>query len=319
MPEQNASPVAVAPKATEKDVVDSQEALVDEVINDTGDDSVDTASDTTEESSTSEEADLVAEAVKAAEEDTSDDDVEQFMKPKDDGKKDNVQKRIDQLTAQIKELRNENSKLKAPEQNAQPKRYTDEQLKGALKKAFDEGDHELAWEVMKEQNKYAQEDLIKMYEGEKQKAMSGVQAINQEWNKVVRDYSQAWATDDGKELYQGASQELNVSNGNSLLYKLAMKFYHETVDEDGNPVYHTQGGQRMAVADALAAILKKRRIAPNELKTKKLERSLAKAKRKATTPATSSSDGELPRRAKSTGDTLADYMAERRKFRNERT
>ena len=323
MPEPIGNTVAVAPKTTVTDVAEQQDSIVNEVIDQGGNvaEGTEETSEASEDSSTSTEKtdDAVANAVKAAEAEELDDDIEQFMKPKEDDKT-NVQKRIDQLTAQIKELRNENSKLKVPEGEKKPVRYSEDQLKGALKKAFDEGDHELAWEVMKEQNKYAQEDLINMYEGEKNKVVTQHQATIQEWNRVCHDYNNAWATDDGKELYQGASQELNVGNGNSLLYKLAMKFYNETVDENGQPIYHSRpGGQRMAVADALNAILKKRRIAPNELKTKRLERSLAKAKRKATTPSTSSSDGDVPRKMKSTGDSLADYVAERRAFRNERT
>ena len=73
----------------------------------------------------------------------------------------------------------------------------------------------------------------------------------------------------------------------------------------------------MAVADAMNAILKKRKLSPNQGKTKQLERSLAKAKRKASTPSSSSTEAEAPRK-KSGGSSLSDYMSERREFLNKR-
>ena len=86
--------------------------------------------------------------------------------------------------------------------------------------------------------------------------------------------------------------------------------YKNSVDEEGNPIYFYQGGQRQAVADALNRILKKRRLT-NDPEKRKLERSLAKAKRKGSIASTSSSDGTATK-MKSAGDSLADYIAERK-------
>lgn len=319
MPDPKTTPVAEAPEhnASEQDVVDQQDSFVDDVVNEGSVDDNAEESNVAEESSTSEKTDdVIAAAVEAAEASGEVDDVAEFMPSE---KKDNVQKRIDQLTAQIKQLKEENGKLKISDK-PEPKEveYTEAQLKGALKKAFDEGDHELAWEIIDYRAKKSERDLVKRYEEAQSHTINQQKQVHQEWNKVVNDYSKAWATDDGAELYHGAKDELSLGSESSLLYRLAMKFYHETVDDEGRPVYHRDGGQRMAVADAMNAILRKRKLSPNETKTKKLERSLAKAKRKATTPASNSSDGETPRRARSSGDSLADYMSERKKFLYER-
>jgi hypothetical protein len=156
-----------------------------------------------------------------------------------------------------------------------------------------------------------------MYEGEKSRVTKSQQAVQQEWQKVCNDYGRSWDAGDGKEVYQGAKTELTLQDESSLLYRLALKMYYEAKDEDGRPIYHYQGGQRQAVADALNQILRKRKLSPNDSEKKKLERSLAKAKRKGSVPSSSSSDGES-KKLKSSGDSLAEYLAERKKYLGER-
>jgi hypothetical protein len=243
--------------------------------------------------------------------------VDEFL-PSEDKKKDNVQRRIDQLTAQLKEAKSEVAKLRDNKPVDKAPEYSDAQLKAALKKAFDEGDHELAWEIIDYRNKKTEKNLIDMYENVQKENAQKQQAVVGEWNKVCNDYSKAWQDDSGSELYPGASKELSLGSESSLLYRLAMKFYRETVDDDGRPIYQVSGGQRMAVADAMAAILKKRKLSGQDNEKKRLERSLAKAKRKTATPSSASIDADAPRRPRGESDKLADYMSERRKFLNER-
>lgn len=270
-------------------------------------------SDAAVESSTTEEK--TDEVVVPDEKEPEEDLLSEFTKPTE-AKKDNVQKRIDQLTAQLKELKAENEKLKVPtNEPSKPVKYTDDQLKAALRKATDEGDSDLQWEIMKYMKEQSKQELIDMYTEEKNSVMNARKSIDHEWSRVVNDYGKAWDDGSGKEIYEGAKDELNLFDG-SLLYRLAQDMYKNSVDENGNSIYFYQGGQRQAVADALNRILKKRRLGSDPEK-RKLERSLAKAKRKGSIASTSSSDGQATR-VKSTGDSLADYVAERKKFKNER-
>jgi hypothetical protein len=281
-------------------------------------------SDAAEDSSPSEKTDDGSElsekakdAIESAGEEDADD-LSEFDAPVEKTK-DNVQKRIDQLTAQIKELKAENDKLKTPEEkkSSDKPQYTEAQLKAALKKAFDEGDHELAMEIFDYKVGKAQEDLIKMYNDERNKAVEGQKAVVTEWNKVCNDYSKVWADDDGKEIYPNAKNELSLGSESSLLYRLALKMYTESRDENGRLIYNTQGGQRQAVADAVTQILRKRRTSADPAK-KVMERKLAKAKRKASIPSTSSTEGGDTAKLRSSGDKLQDYLSERKKFLNER-
>jgi hypothetical protein len=142
--------------------------------------------------------------------------------------------------------------------------------------------------------------------------------VNAEWEKVRVDYSNAWADDKGTEIYPGAKRDLDITAADSTLYRVAKDLYMKQ-DEQGNYIYRVPGGQRMAVADALAAILRHRKIQPQSGKVKQLERTLAKEKRKKSLAGSGSmeEDTALPK-ARTHQETLAEVLAERRKFQIER-
>jgi len=257
-----------------------------------------------------------AEAGHDAEKADGEDEVTQILKKAD--QKDNVQKRIDQLTARLKSLEEENTQLKgqkAPE--TQDKEYTEPQLRAAMKKAIEDGDADLIFEIMDYRVKKSEKDLVKRYQDAEKQRLESVNRINQEWEKVRVDYSNAWKGDDDKEIYPGAKGDLDIMSGESVLYRVAKDLYNQR-DEQGNYIYRVPGGQRMAVADALAAILRHRKTQPQDGKVKKLERTLAKEKRKKSLAGAGSMEEEVTPKAKSSQETLAEVIAERKKFQAER-
>lgn len=276
------------------------------------------SSESSEESSTSENTDESSEEEAGAEsEEGEESELDKILK---DGKKeDNVQKRINQLTAQLKELKAENQKLQSKEPSKEPV-YTEGQLKAAMKKAVEEGDADLIWDIIDYKSKQTEKDLVKRYEEEKRTTTEQYQKINNEWQKVTMDYSRVWEDEKGREIYPGAKRDLDITSEKSLLYQLATEYYH-TVDDDGSRPYSSQGGQKAAVADALSAILRRKKISPVDNDKKKLERQLAKAKRQKALAGAGSSEGESPAskgRPKSDADALAEYIAERNEHRNKR-
>ena len=310
-------PKAPVPAPLDKSAVADEGSVATAEVDATaegGDEAVDDGQEVTSEAS-AEETSTAEISDDEGESESDDAGLEEFLgdEPKEH-KKDNVQRRIDQLTAQLKELKAQNAQLQQAKTPDKTPEYTDAQLKSALKKALDEGDSELAWEVMEYKNEKTKRDLIKAYEQEKAQATS---VIN-DWQKVTNDYSRVWQDDGGKEIYPGARQELNLMSEGSALYKLALKLYH-TTDEDGMPRYAGPGAQRQAVAEALAMILRKRGAGAGD--KKKLERALAKEKRKKSlaTGGAMKPEKSMPKRPMNEQERLADYLEERRKFRNERT
>lgn len=279
------------------------------------DDAVDAQEEETSDSSADDNASGAEKADGDGEEDGDGDasDLDEFIGKSSEKKKDNVQKRIDQLTAQLKELKTENLNLKkTSEPTSKTPEYTDAQLKAALRKGVEEGDPDLVWEVMEYKTEKAKRDLINQYEQEK----SSSRSVVQEWNKVCNDYSLVWKDDSGKEIYPGARHELNIANERSTLYQLAARLMQST-DDDGQPRYAGPGAQRQAVAEAMALILRKRGEGSTD--KRKLERALAKEKRKKALISGGSMNAEKSvRRNASEQDVLAEYIAERKKFRQER-
>lgn len=212
-----------------------------------------------------------------------------------------MQKRIDKITARNKELEERLAKLEIAEKAREPKKdeekvYTDEQLQMAMKKALDEGDSQLAYEVAKELARNETRALKKEYLELQAKSQEQAKAVQKEWESVVRHYS----NDD--------DPTVDIRNTGSTLYKVAKEFYE---DQELGPLYKTPGGGGMlqATADALAEILRYR----SEKKTSS-EESLSKrkelnVKKRSALGGVGSLKGDD---APSRGETLEDYFADRR-------
>jgi hypothetical protein len=239
----------------------------------------------------------------------------------EEDEKSNVQKRIDKLTAQLKQLKEENEELKntvAPEGEKKKTRYTPEQLKGAISKAMQEQDHDLLMEVIQYAVETAKEDLRTEYTGEITKEQEVKKAIAVEWSDVLKRYDYL-ASPNQPELYAGARKDLDLKNQKSLLFRLAAELYTnpQTATE-----YRYKGGQRQAVADALTQILRKKTNPSESGEALKLKKQLDKERMKNSfAPAdaegeTSDSSLEEPQ---SHQDKLAKFIADRKKYHNDRS
>ena len=230
--------------------------------------------------------------------------------------KDGVQKRIDKLTAQLRSAEEERDRLKA-ERNTpdtkEIKRYTEDQLKKAFDKAFEDNDKDLMWEIQKEQMKYVKEDLRNEYLNEKKQLVESQKQAVKEWENVVNKY-ESLASPTEPEIYPGARNELNINDNNSLLKRVALKLFEE------NEKYRTPGGQELAVADALALILRKKRGSTTASgKEQLLERKLAKEKRKSSLGTGDSMTEEtVSSKPLSDKERLDEVINERKKYRAER-
>lgn len=241
--------------------------------------------------------------------------VDEILKrPETDEEKSHVQKRIDELTREKKELEERLSKVEKEQTTGKQPEYTPQQLKTALKKALDDGDADLAWEIIEYRNKQTEANLIKMYEGEKNKGAQEAQRIQSEWNETVDAYAR-YSEEKFPEIYTGSRKDLNLRDSQSLLYQVAMALY------GNNDFYRKQpGGQKLAVADALTQILSKKAGKGITSTTKKLERKLIKEKMK-NAPVSGSSgeeDKSAPRR-KNESERLAEVIAERKQYLDERS
>lgn len=286
--------------ANEEEITAEGDAEVAEVLEGEAE-----TSEAEEESSTPLKTDATAEE--------AEDEVSELLKKPEP--KDNVQKRIDQLTAEKKALQAQldQYKTKAPETKGEPE-YTDAQLKKALNDAMEKGDSDLIFEIMDYKAKKVERDLRKAYLDDVNSRQAAEQKIYTEWNDVVTDYSRVWEDEAGKEIYPGAANELDIKKADSLLYRTA-KALMSRVDENGRNIYFRDGGQRIAVADALALILRRKKLTGNE---KKLERALSKEKRKKSLGSGSAMEVDIPAKPKSHKENLSDYMEERKAFLNKR-
>lgn len=230
-----------------------------------------------EEEETSEslaEASDDAESSEAKTPDEEEEDITEIIK-----KKSGSQKRIDKLTAQNKELMDRLDKLEANRSEEGKKPYTEVQLRAALKKGLEEGDHDLIADIIDYRVKSVKDSIRKEYRDE-QKAVAKRQADSaKEWTDTVDTYS--YLSDSTKpEIYPGSHDELNIKNNSSYLFKEATKLY-TSADADLFELYHRPGGQARAVTDALTTIIQRRGGMKSDGKaTKRLEKKLAKEKRK---------------------------------------
>ena len=273
--------------------------------------------ETEEEPSEASEEPSTSKEKKDGEEDSGLDEVDELIQ--ETSKKDNVQKRIDALTAKIKTLEEENITLKNVDliNKGKDPEYTDAQLRVAYKKAFDEGDAALADEIQSYREKRLEERLIKKYEEAEKSKVEQVNRVQQEWGTVVNDFSYL-ADQNEPEYYRGSHLDLNLKDPNSLLYKVALALYGID-DPHLRKVYQSPGGQRLAVADALARILRKKGNSPQDGEKKKLKRQLTREKMKHSLSGSNALDVEkTSKKPKSDKEEYDSYIEERKKFRQDR-
>ena len=229
----------------------------------------------------------------------------------------NVQKRFDKLTAQIKALEAEKAQ-RAAEAPRGERKYTNDQLKGALKVAMENGDSNLTWDIMQEINKNTKAELIEMYENEKKSYSDREVKINAEWKETVDAYSK-YADTKVPEIWPNSHKDLDLKNGVGMLYQIAMRLYNNP-DPEKSAYYKNQpGGQKLAVADALTYLMRTKAGKQTNTKVKKLENKLTKERMKKS-PVSGGPSGENKTSSKplSAEDTLAEVIAERKQYQEER-
>ena len=225
--------------------------------------------------------------------------------------KDGAQKRIDKLTARLKDLEEKNAKLESNEPDGDTKeKYSPTQLKTALKTAMEDGNSEVVWAVMEYMVKDEGDKRVKSMETSQRKQQEKVIANQQEWTTLVNE-NKEFTDPDSSELFNGSRADLNLAIPNSLLNRIAYQLY---TDNEKGQVYQTQGGQRLAVADAFKLILKAKRQKGSNKEVKKLTKRLSREKRKNSLSRSKvSKQTAKPVGPMSESEKLASYISERRK------
>jgi len=239
-----------------------------------------------------------------------------------EAKKPGWQKRIDKLTAKVYELTDKLEKYegKKVEEEAEEKVYTEQELFKALKKGMEEGDQELVWEVMKTYNKQTVDALRKEYTNEQKRVAEQIKEQTTEWKYVKDNYSHL-SDPDEPEIYKGSRQELDLNDNKSLLFRTATKLYNSE-EPELRKRYNKLGGQELAVADALAKVLKRRKDKSPASSNKEdvLKRALDKERRKYSLTSPSTEKEETTEiRPQTENDKIEEYLSERKKFISERT
>ena len=191
-----------------------------------------------------------------------------------------------------------------------------------MKKAHAEGDTDLMMDIMDYQTEQIESRLVKKYEDEQKRIQDQAKQTTKEWTDVRESYEYL-ADEEEAELYPNSRKELNIRDHSSLLYQLALALYNgytsggEEPDEELKAYYRKSGGQKLAVADALTQILKKRRGLKTEDKEKKLlKKKLVKAKRRsslATEGAVKKEETSKPKFYATDKERLSDYIKGRKK------
>jgi len=314
MPDKVQAPVE--PKSTEQS--ETSESLLSKAQDEMAENNAKALAPDVEEllEETSETSEAEAESLPVEEKKDEEDDISSLLKPEE--KKDNVQKRIDRLTAELKALKEENQTLKnvdAVKKGKEPE-YSEVQLRTAMKKAMEEGDSDLVFEIMEYQKKKTEESLIKRYEEAEQAKVQAARQVEQEWHGIRNDFS--YLADPAEpEYYRGSRNDLDISREDSLLYRLANSLFLSE-DDTGRKKYFVPGGQRLAVADALAIILRKKGLNPQDKEKGKLKRQLTREKMKTSLGGANVMAEEKAPKKSSPKSEFDEYIAERRKFRQDR-
>jgi len=268
-----------------------------------------------------EEAEVIANAIKPGEEneteESNESEVERILREADgDGNEPtNVQKRIDKLTARIKEL--EAEKTKEPK-TAEEKVYTEEELAHAMMKAVEENNPALMRDVIAEIKSGVKKELVKMYSEEKETGTKQAQAIEKEWQEVVNSYKK-YSDPKLPSIWPNSQKDLDITSATSLLYQVAVSLYKSKDPEKAN-YYKQPGGQKLAVADALTYLIRTKAGRTTDTKVKKLEKQLTKERMKKSPVSGVPSGEDKPTRGpRNHKDTLDEVIEERKKFQEERS
>ena len=262
------------------------------------------------EPSSTEEDDAAPEEDDGLEELSLDD----FEEPEE--KKSGVQKRIDKLVAgkkasdeRTRVLEEKLSRLEQGKQGDVPE-YSEAQLRAALDKAVEQGDSNLMWEIQDYREKRFEKRMEEKYLKYHQGPIEAQKRQNQEWSTIVEEYSYLSDSEE-PELFKGSHRDLNVKDTNSTVYKLASKLY---LDPERVERYQKDGGQRLAVSDAVRMILRKKNAKVQSKETKILKRQLVKEKQKSSVSSGKAvkADSSKPISHKT---SLEEYMAERKKHK----
>ena len=267
-----------AAETTKPEVEESSKPLETETeTTEETEESTEDGESTEETEETKEVAATVTEQTDGEEAESEVDDISDLLGSR---KKDGAQKRIDKLTAQLRTTQEELAKVTTQQTTSTgDKTYTDVQLKSAMRKAMDDGDSDLVFEIIQQKTKQSEANLTKKYEAEKTKQREDVKRNATEWTQVVKSYDYLSDADE-PEIYHGSRLDLNLKDSNSLLRRVALAFY-SSEDEELFQLYHRPGGQSLAVADALNVILAKRRgNKPEDKEKKHLKKRLTKERRK---------------------------------------
>lgn len=238
-------------------------------------------------------------------------------------RKSGFQKRIDKLTAVNAQLQ---QKLQEIEKRITPdgpqKRYTPDQLRGALEKAMTEQNPNLMFDVVAYYVEGVKEDLRNEYMTDRQKAEQAAQAQMAEWHETVKRYDYL-IDPKNPEFYPNSRRDLNLKDKDSLLYRLASDLFS---DPDEGKQYRVPGGMRQAVADALMTIIQKKGTASANKNLQddalKLQKQLEREKLKNALPG--STDVEFgnevsDQKETSPQDALSQYISERNRNKSDRT
>jgi hypothetical protein len=300
---------------------------------DEGDDAEDSSKDTdstdTEKTETETEETSSSEGDKTTDSDDSDEESEQPVFKGAEKRKAEIQKEIDQLIAtrnvlkdDLKATKTERSKdveKKSDEETGRD--FTNEELKAALKEFMDKGDETGVMDVMDYKLDKQRKDIVKLYQDDQKAAVDQVNAKNQEWQSIVKDYS----PDSYDNPVLKDNSDFDVTDPKSVLYKLS-KMYYEDAELGKN--YKGSGGMRKAVQDAFNELLLKL-VSPGKggklEKGKKDDKStlnrLAKSERKRSLSSGSDDAGDKASAPslENDVDVLADELKERKKVKDART
>jgi hypothetical protein len=222
-------------------------------------------------------------------------------------KKTGVQKRIDKLVAEKKALEDRLSKVEASADSKAKPEYSEAQLRQAMAKAMEENDPNLMWEIMDYRVKRERESALSEERKRQDEMALRQQRGALEWQSVIEEYSYL-SEEDGPEMFGNSKKALNIKDPNSLLLKVATQLYKNPQYAER---YQKDGGQRLAVSDAIKWILKKKTAKVTSKETEQLKRKLAKEKRKSSV-STGSAIKKEDQRPKSYGSQLDDYIEERK-------
>ena len=246
------------------------------------------------------------------------DDIEGLLDNESEGedpKRTGTDKRIDKLTKRLYDLERENKELKEkpaekPKEPGQ-KKYTREQLVKALDNARNEGNTDLELEIMEHISNSKALEVEAKYKAKEDQQIEAQRKAQVEWTTIVQ--MNEHLTDQDIEFYPDSNKDLNLTDGDSLLYRLAKELY------TNHGYREKENGMSLAVSDALKRILAKKKKsakAKKSPKEKSLETKVKKLKRKTSSPSGGKTIKSDPVKKdaslKKDGDKVRDAISERK-------